>query len=99
MKNVLSYIQEYEGVFVKDEVDKANAAHLEAVKKAKKDIGKLQTRSDQTANKKRPKPVAVQIIISYTAGFACNCKGFFATLAEQGIALRTPRFRVPTPNL
>ena len=46
MKNVLSYIQEYEGVFVKDEVDKANVEHMEAVKKAKKDIGKLQTRSE-----------------------------------------------------
>gem|GEM_PF-4934487 len=27
-------------------------------------------------------PIAVQIIISYTAGFACNCKGFFATVSE-----------------
>ena len=46
LKNVLSYVQMFESAFVNKEIEKANAEHIEAVKKAKKDIANLQTRCD-----------------------------------------------------
>ncbi len=46
LQNVLSYIQQFENVFVKKEIEKANAEHFAAVMKAKKDIVNLQARCD-----------------------------------------------------
>ena len=46
LQNVLSYIQQFENVFVKQEIEKANEEHFEAVKKAKKDIINLRARCD-----------------------------------------------------
>ena len=46
LQNVLSYVQQFEEAFVDKEIEKANAKHFEAVKKAKKDIVNLQTRCD-----------------------------------------------------
>lgn len=45
IKNVLTYIQQFEKSFVKLEIEKANAEHIEAVKKAKKDIVVLEERN------------------------------------------------------
>lgn len=46
IKNVLTYIQQFEHTFVKKEIEKANGEHYEQVRKAKKDILNLQTRND-----------------------------------------------------
>lgn len=46
IKNVLTYIQQFEHTFVKKEIEKANEEHYEQVKKAKKDIVNLQSRND-----------------------------------------------------
>lgn len=46
IKNVLTYIQQFEHTFVKKEIEKANEEHYEQVRKAKKDIANLQTRND-----------------------------------------------------
>lgn len=46
IKNVLTYIQQFEHTFVKKEIEKANEEHYEQVRKAKKDILNLQTRND-----------------------------------------------------
>lgn len=46
IKNVLTYIQQFEHTFVKKEIEKANEEHYEQVKRAKKDIVNLQTRND-----------------------------------------------------
>lgn len=46
IKNVLTYIQQFEHTFVKKEIEKANEEHYEKVKKAKKDIVNLQMRND-----------------------------------------------------
>ncbi len=46
IKNVLTYIQQFEHTFVKMEIEKANEEHYEQVRKAKKDIVNLQTRND-----------------------------------------------------
>lgn len=46
IKNVLTYIQQFEHTFVKKEIEKANEEHYEQVRKAKKDIVNLQTRND-----------------------------------------------------
>ena len=46
LQNVLSYIQQFEDAFVREEIKKANEEHYEAVKKAKKDIVNLQARCD-----------------------------------------------------
>lgn len=45
IKNVLTYIQQFEKSFVKLEIEKANAENIEAVKKAKKDIVALEERN------------------------------------------------------
>ena len=44
LQNVLTYIQQFEDAFVREEIKKANEEHFEAVKKAKKDIINLQAR-------------------------------------------------------
>lgn len=44
LQNVLTYIQQFEDAFVREEIKKANEEHFEAVKKAKKDIVNLQAR-------------------------------------------------------
>lgn len=46
IKNVLTYIQQFEHTFVKKEIEKANEEHYEQVRKAKKDIVNLQARND-----------------------------------------------------
>ncbi len=46
IKNVLTYIQQFEHTFVKKEIEKANEEYYEQVRKAKKDIVNLQTRND-----------------------------------------------------
>ena len=46
IKNILTYIQQFEHTFVKKEIEKANDEHYEQVKKAKKDIVNLQARND-----------------------------------------------------
>lgn len=46
IKNVLTYIQQFEHTFVKMEIEKANEEHYEQVRKAKKDIVNLQARND-----------------------------------------------------
>lgn len=46
IKNVLTYIQQFEHTFVKKEIEKANEKHYDQVRKAKKDIINLQTRND-----------------------------------------------------
>lgn len=46
IKNVLTYIQQFEHTFVKKEIEKANEKHYDQVRKAKKDIVSLQTRND-----------------------------------------------------
>lgn len=46
IKNVLTYIQQFEHTFVKMEIEKANEEHYEQVKKAKKDIVNLKVRND-----------------------------------------------------
>lgn len=46
IKNVLTYIQQFEHTFVKMEIEKANEEHYEQVRKAKKDIVNLQIRND-----------------------------------------------------
>lgn len=46
IKNVLTYIQQFEHTFVKMEIEKANEEHYEQVRKAKKDIVNLKARND-----------------------------------------------------
>lgn len=46
IKNVLTYIQQFEHTFVKKEIEKANEEHYDQVKRAKKDIVNLQARND-----------------------------------------------------
>ena len=46
IKNVLTYIQQFEHTFVKMEIEKANEEHYEQVRKAKKDIVNLKVRND-----------------------------------------------------
>lgn len=46
IKNVLTYIQQFEHTFVRMEIEKANEEHYEQVKRAKKDIVKLKARND-----------------------------------------------------
>lgn len=46
IKNVLTYIQQFEHTFVKKEIEKANEKHYDQVRKAKKDIINLQARND-----------------------------------------------------